>query len=145
MKLFISFLFVNILLSSTSCSKSDNIEEPSAPDPVDPIPVVINDPVTPISDIDALDLVQKECIKYFWDFGHPVSGLARERNTSGDVTTSGGTGFGIMTIPVAIERGFISRKEGLERMLKMTDFLINKAKKLFLQGPVESINTGSLI
>lgn len=81
-----------------------------------------------ISDEELLTLIQKQTFKYFWDFGHPVSGLARERNTSGDVTTSGGTGFGIMTIPVAIERGFISRKEGLERMLKMTDFLINKAK-----------------
>ncbi|WP_435355179.1 glucoamylase family protein [Emticicia sp. SJ17W-69] len=81
-----------------------------------------------ISDEELLTLVQKQTFKYFWDFGHPVSGLARERNTSGDVTTSGGTGFGIMSIPVAIERGFITRKEGLDRLLKMTDFLKNKAK-----------------
>ncbi|WP_337041024.1 glucoamylase family protein [Emticicia sp. 17c] len=81
-----------------------------------------------ISDEDLLTLVQKQTFKYFWDFGHPVSGLARERNTSGDVITSGGSGFGIMAIPVAIERGFITRKEGLDRMLKITDFLKNKAK-----------------
>ncbi|GAB3507807.1 glucoamylase family protein [Emticicia fontis] len=81
-----------------------------------------------ISDEELLTLVQKQTFKYFWDFGHPVSGLARERNTSGDVVTSGGSGFGIMTIPVAIERGFITRKEGLDRMLKITDFLKNKTK-----------------
>lgn len=81
-----------------------------------------------ISDDELLTLVQKQTFKYFWDFGHPVSGLARERNTSGDVITSGGSGFGIMAIPVAIERGFITRKEGLDRMLKITDFLKNKAK-----------------
>ncbi len=80
-----------------------------------------------ISDEELLTLVQKQTFKYFWDFGHPISGLARERNTSGDITTSGGSGFGIMTIPIAIERGFITRNEGLERLLKITDFLKNKA------------------
>ncbi|MES2796037.1 MAG: glucoamylase family protein [Bacteroidota bacterium] len=81
-----------------------------------------------ISEEALLTLVQKQTFKYFWDFGHPISGLARERNTSGDVITSGGSGFGIMTLPVGIERGFITRQEGLARMLKMTDFLLNKAK-----------------
>lgn len=79
-----------------------------------------------ISDDELLTLIQKQTFKYFWDFGHPVSGLARERNTSGDIITSGGSGFGIMAIPVAIKRNFISRQEGLERMLKITDFLKNK-------------------
>jgi hypothetical protein len=79
-----------------------------------------------ISDTELLDLVQRQTFKYFWDFGHPTSGLARERNTSGDVVTSGGSGFGIMAIPVAINRGFISRSQGLERMLMMVDFLQNK-------------------
>src|SRR5579859_2239722 len=32
-----------------------------------------------ISDSALLDLVQKQTLSYFWDFGHPVSGLARER------------------------------------------------------------------
>ncbi|HAZ93219.1 MAG TPA: beta-glucosidase, partial [Chitinophagaceae bacterium] len=30
-----------------------------------------------------LTKVQEQTFKYFWDFGHPASGLARERNTSG--------------------------------------------------------------
>lgn len=81
-----------------------------------------------ISDDELLTLVQRQTFKYFWDFAHPISGLARERNTSGDVITSGGSGFGIMAILVAIERGFITRNEGLERLLKITDFLKNKAK-----------------
>lgn len=80
-----------------------------------------------ITDDELLTLVQKQTFKYFWDFGHPVSGMARERNTSGDVVTSGGTGFGIMTIPVAIERKFISRSEGSARIQTIVDFLKNKA------------------
>jgi len=69
-----------------------------------------------ISDNALLDLVQQQTFKYFWDFAHPVSGLARERNTSGDIVTSGGSGFGIMTIPVGINRNFITRALGLARM-----------------------------
>jgi len=82
-----------------------------------------------ITDDELLTLVQKQTFKYFWDFAHPVSGLARERNSSGDIVTSGGSGFGIMAIPVAIERGFITRAEGLTRLQKITDFLKNKAQK----------------
>jgi hypothetical protein len=81
-----------------------------------------------ISDEALLDLVQKQTFKYFWDFGHPVSGLARERNTSGDLVTSGGSGFGIMAIVTAVHRGFITRGEGLERMKKIAGFLKNKAQ-----------------
>ena len=76
-----------------------------------------------LSDEALLTLVQEQTFRYFWDFAHPVSGLARERNTSGDIVTSGGSGFGIMTIPVGIERGFITRKEGVDRIEKIVDFL----------------------
>jgi hypothetical protein len=82
-----------------------------------------------ITDEALLTLVQKQTFKYFWDFGHPVSGLARERNSSGDVVTSGGSGFGVMTIPIAIERKFITRAQGLERMQKITGFLKDKTQK----------------
>ena len=82
-----------------------------------------------ISDELLLDLVQRQTFKYFWDFGHPVSGMSRERNTSGDLVTSGGTGFGIMSIIVGIERGFITRKQGIDRLNLMTDFLKNKVVK----------------
>jgi hypothetical protein len=70
-----------------------------------------------------LDMVQEYTFRYFWEFGHPVSGLARERNTSGDLVTMGGSGFGIMAILVGIERGYISWEQGLDRILKMVVFL----------------------
>lgn len=82
-----------------------------------------------ISDSALLDLVQSQTFKYFWDFGHPVSGMARERNTSGDVVTTGGTGFGIMAIPVAINRNFITRADGLTRVQKIVSFLTNNAQR----------------
>lgn len=76
-----------------------------------------------LGDDELLSLIQQQHFKYFWDFGHPISGLARERNTSGDLVTSGGSGFGLMAIIVAIERGFISRAEGVERLKIIVDFL----------------------
>ncbi|HZI26401.1 MAG TPA: glucoamylase family protein [Chryseolinea sp.] len=87
----------------------------TAPDPTPDFPTVSDDAL--------LTLVQEQTFKYFWDFGHPASGMARERNTSGDVITSGGTGFGIMAIIVGIERNFISRSEGVMRLQKIVSFL----------------------
>jgi len=76
-----------------------------------------------LSDEELLTLVQRQTFKYFWEFGHPVSGLARERNTSLETVTSGGSGFGLMAMVVAMERGFITREEGLQRLRKILDFL----------------------
>lgn len=90
-------------------------------DTVKKFPIITNDSL--------LNLVQKQTFKYFWDHAHPVCGLARERYGSGETVTTGGSGFGIMTIPVAIERGFITRQQGLERMIKIVDFLKNTAEK----------------
>jgi len=81
-----------------------------------------------ISDDALLTLVQQQTFKYFWDFGHPVSGMVRERNTSGETVTTGGTGFGIMTIPIAITRNFITRADGVARVQKIVSFLKNNAQ-----------------
>ncbi|MGK2862719.1 MAG: Ig-like domain-containing protein, partial [Chitinophagaceae bacterium] len=66
-----------------------------------------------ISDDALLDSVQRRTFNYFWKLAHPVSGMARERNTDAGIYTSGGTGFGIMAIVAAIHRNFITRSEGL--------------------------------
>jgi hypothetical protein len=76
-----------------------------------------------ISDEELLTLVQQQTFKYFWDFGHPASGMARERNTSGNTVTSGGSGFGVMAMVTGIHRNFISRADGLARVQKIVNFL----------------------
>ncbi len=78
-----------------------------------------------ISDDSLLTLVQKRTFNYFWEYGHPVSGLARERLGSGDIVTSGGSGFGMMAVVAGMARGFITREEGFNRLKKSVDFLIN--------------------
>ncbi len=82
-----------------------------------------------IPDNQLLDTVQRRTFRYFWEFGHPVSGMARERNSSGDVVTTGGTGFGVMSIVAAVNRNFITRTEGRDRVLKITNFLLNNCTR----------------
>ncbi len=82
-----------------------------------------------ISDSALLDIVQKQTFTYFWDFAHPVSGLARERsneayNYGKEVVTIGGSGFGVMAIIVATERNWIGRDTAVKFLLKEIKFLI---------------------
>ena len=84
-----------------------------------------------LSDEALLDSVQRRTFNYFWDGAEPNSGMARERyhvdghypQNDENVVTSGGSGFGIMAIISGIERGYITRKAGLERMTKIVGFL----------------------
>ncbi|NUM70404.1 MAG: T9SS type A sorting domain-containing protein [Ignavibacteriaceae bacterium] len=81
------------------------------------------------SDEEFMDMVQRATFRYFYDYAHPVSKLARERLGSGETVTTGGTGFGIGAILVGIERGFISRDLGKDHIVKMFRFLKNTADK----------------
>ena len=85
-----------------------------------------------MTDEEFLDMVQRATFRYFWDWGDPTSGAARERwhpDESDKTNTIGGGGFGVMAILVGIERGFITREQGADKMLKITDFLANKIDK----------------
>lgn len=82
-----------------------------------------------MSDDEFLDMTQRATFRYFWDYAHPVSGLARERLGSGETVTIGGSGFGIMALLVGAERGFKSRDLVKKRMLKIVNFLANQAQK----------------
>ena len=80
------------------------------------------------TDTQLLDAVQRQTLRYFWDFAHPVSGLARERSNVAfdyglETVTSGGSGFGIMAIIAGVERGWIERAEAAERLLRAARFL----------------------
>jgi hypothetical protein len=86
-------------------------------------------PVTGLSDEALMDTVQRSSFRYFWDFAHPVSGMARERSNltfgyGNEVVTTGGTGFGVMAIVVAVERGWVGRDTAARHLLKMVNFLL---------------------
>jgi hypothetical protein len=82
-----------------------------------------------LSDTALLELVQQQTFRYFWDFAHPVSGMSRERSNNSfgygdEVVTTGGTGFGIMSVIVATERKWIGRDTAAKFLLKMVKFLL---------------------
>ena len=85
---------------------------------------------------DLLTTVQKQTFKYFWEGAEPHSGLAferihpgREPSKSEDRAVAvGGSGFGLMAMLVAVERGFISRGQALERLEKIVQFLEGAAR-----------------
>src|SRR5450631_2607942 len=104
-----------------------------------------------LSDSELLDVVQRQTFRYFWHFAHPVSGLARERDNTvkceyywdyineandepnlskgtfgPEACAVGGTGFGILSTIVAVERKWISRTAAVDRLIQIADFL-NKA------------------
>jgi hypothetical protein len=78
-----------------------------------------------------LNNIQYQTFNYFWEGAEPNSGMARERIHLDDIypsndkhiVTTGGTGFGLMAILVGVERGFISREEGLNHIDKISNFL----------------------
>ena len=84
-----------------------------------------------ISDDSLMTLIQYRTFQYFWDGAEPTSGAARERFHADNVypendkhiITSGGTGFGVMAILVGIERKFITRQQGFDRLDKLVDWL----------------------
>ncbi len=88
----------------------------------------------PLTDDQLLELVQRQTFRYFYDYGHPDCGLARERSapakrgTKGHeglehIVTTGGTGFGLMAFPIAVDREWITRDAAVERLLKIVRFL----------------------
>jgi hypothetical protein len=84
-----------------------------------------------ISDDSLLTVVQYKTFQYFWDAAEPTSGGGRERfhadniypENDKHIITSGGTGFGLMAILTGIERKFISREQGFERLSKFVNWL----------------------
>jgi hypothetical protein len=101
-----------------------------------------------LGDSALLDVVQRQTFRYFWNFAHPVSGLARERDNTvhaeyywdyineadgqpnfskgsfgPEACAIGGTGFGILSTIVAVNRRWIGRDTALRRLVKIVDFL----------------------
>ena len=77
-----------------------------------------------MSDDELLTMLQEACFRYYWEGAHPKAGMTLE-NIPGDdrIVATGASGFGIMALIVGVDRGFISRKEGLERLRQIVTFL----------------------
>jgi hypothetical protein len=77
-----------------------------------------------MSDDELLTMLQEACFRYYWEGAHPEAGATLE-NIPGDdrIVATGATGFGIMALIVGVDRGFITRGQGIERLTRIVDFL----------------------
>jgi hypothetical protein len=76
------------------------------------------------SDDELLTMLEEACFRYYWEGADPHSGMTRE-NIPGDdrVVATGASGMGIAALIVGVDRGFIPRALGLERVRRIVDFL----------------------
>lgn len=80
-------------------------------------------------DREIFEETHKASFMYFWELGHPVSGLTPRKSLANkryDIGV-GASGFGIQAVIVGVHRGWVSREEVLDRLLKITKFLENTA------------------
>lgn len=97
-------------------------------------PPIVETPTTPVNnytDTQLLEMVQKDALKYFWDYAESNSKLARERyhtdnpGQDANVVSAGGSGFGLMTILVGIKNGYVTKAEAVSRLSTALNFLQN--------------------
>lgn len=127
-----TFCFI-LLLIFFSCGSSDESTYQETNDPVDDEVPTDDDPVVvnPLTDDQIMNLTQRETFKYFWDYAGANSGAAKERyhpnnpSDSQNVITTGGSGFGLMAILVGIERNYISKTQGVQRLTQILNFFEN--------------------
>jgi hypothetical protein len=70
-----------------------------------------------------LDEVQRGCFNYFWAKAEPPARLAHDRLKS-PVASVAAVGFQLSSLPIGVERGWISRAQGEERALAILNGLL---------------------
>jgi hypothetical protein len=90
-------------------------------------------PAAPLSQEDDafLDELEKANHLFFWEQGHPETGLVKDRcNTratdTSNVASIAGTGFGLTALCIAQQRGWISLADARDRVLMTLRFLWEK-------------------
>lgn len=138
--LYFLLLLISVNARSQSLTKG---KYGDGPDSIAPIGIIKN-----LTDDQLLETVQKQTFRFFWHGAHPVSGMALERDNTvlaeyywdyineawdepnfskttfgPDACAVGGSGFGIMSTIVAVQRGWIGRDTAVRRLIKIADFL----------------------
>ena len=77
-----------------------------------------------LNDDELLTMLQESCFRYYWEGAHPVAGMTLESIPGDDrIVATGASGFGIMALIVGVDRGFITRQQGLDRLTRIVTFL----------------------
>lgn len=62
-----------------------------------------------------LDALERDTFRYFWDLADPGNGLVPDSTKQGAPSSIAATGFGLTCLPVAVERGWVSRRDAAGR------------------------------
>ena len=77
-----------------------------------------------LADDELLTMLQEACFRYYWEGAHPDAGMALESIPGDDrIVATGASGFGIMALITGVDRGFITREQGLQRLTRIVTFL----------------------
>ncbi len=89
-----------------------------------------------LQDREALEALQRDAFRYMWEYAEPNSGMPYEANFDWETrpVAVGGAGFGIAAIVTATDRGWITRAQGIQRLLKITRFLRDQSPRHSLHG-----------
>jgi hypothetical protein len=79
------------------------------------------------SDDEFLEYVQQTSFDYFWYGANPANGLVPDRSATTSPCSIAAVGFGLTAIGIGIDHGWISRTQGVARVLTTLN--------TFLQGP----------
>lgn len=82
-----------------------------------------------------LDTLQERTFLYFWNLSNPGNGLTPDRAPTPSFASVAAVGFALTACPIGAERGYITRAEAAERVLKTLRF--------FLAAPQDTSRSGS--
>ena len=89
-----------------------------------PLSAAVSSSTEQLSDEELLTMLQEACFRYYWEGAHPDAGMALESIPGDDrIVATGASGFGIMALITGVDRGFITREQGLQRLTKIVTFL----------------------
>jgi hypothetical protein len=77
-----------------------------------------------MTDDGLLTMLQEASFRYYWEYSSSRTGMARENVPGVDrILATGATGLGVSALVVAVDRKFITREQGVERLGKILSFL----------------------
>ncbi|MDZ7267733.1 MAG: GDSL-type esterase/lipase family protein [candidate division KSB1 bacterium] len=92
--------------------------------------------VSALTDSLFLDLVQRACFDYFWQEANPSNGLIKDHSATYAPCSIAAVGFGLTAITIAIDRGWISRTAGRDRVLTTLNTFWQKPQGREAQGRI---------
>lgn len=88
------------------------------------------------SEAEFLEYLSQTSFDYFWYEANPANGLVSDRSRPGSVASIAAVGFGLTGIGIAIDRGWITRAEGGQRVLTTV--------RTFRDGPQNANPSGAI-